>query len=241
MNLRWIGESESPDLKPVAAICATACISLGIVQFVGRDTTYLHFFALTPGDTYRVLRFRAWWVAWSVVGFLVLPMAVSLLRPVDTFRHCNLSWQGLRKHYWIYAALYLAVLPLILLVSSTPAFYSYYPMYAQAGRSWTDFALWEGLYAAQFIAIEFFFRGFLVGGLGKYLGILAVPVSVMPYMMVHFSKPWTEAYAAVAAGFILGWLARRTKSIWGGVFLHIAVAGTMDVLALVHRGQGPWM
>jgi uncharacterized protein len=234
-------EPESPELKQVAIICAAACVCLGIVQFVGRDTTYLHLFAATPGDTYRVLRFRTWWVGCSVVGFVALPMAVSILLRVNAFRQCNLSWQGFRTHYWIYVALYLAALPVILIVSSTPAFYSYYPMYAQAGRSGTDFALWESLYAGQFIAVEFFFRGFLVGGLGKYLGVLAVPVSVMPYMMVHFSKPWMEAYAAIAAGFVLGWLAWKTKSIWGGVFLHTAVAITVDVLALFHRGQLPWM
>lgn len=240
MDLRWLGKSESPDLKPVALICITACICLGIVQFAGRDATYLQLFPTRTVDPYRILRLRTWWVAWILVGFLVLPMAVSLCRPVNLFRECHLSWQGFRSHFWIYGVLYLAVLPLIFVASLAPAFYSYYPIYGLAGRSWSDFALWESLYGGQFIAVEFFFRGFLLGGLGKYLGVLAVPISVMPYMMVHFGKPWTEAYAAVAAGFVLGWLAWKTRSIWGGVFVHGAVAVTMDVFALIQRGHGPW-
>ncbi|MGO9589710.1 MAG: type II CAAX prenyl endopeptidase Rce1 family protein [Candidatus Acidiferrales bacterium] len=31
----------------------------------------------------------------------------------------------------------------------------------------------------------------------------------------------------VVAGFVLGWLAWKTKSIWGGVCVHCAVASTI--------------
>jgi membrane protease YdiL (CAAX protease family) len=114
-------------------------------------------------------------------------------------------------------------------------------MYLQAGRSWTELLIWEGLYAGQFIAVEFFFRGFLVGGLGRYLGPAAIPVAVMPYTMLHFSKPWPEAYGALFAGFVLGWLAWKTRSIWGGVMLHCGIAVSMDLMALSHKGQLPWL
>jgi uncharacterized protein len=97
------------------------------------------------------------------------------------------------------------------------------------------------MYALQFIALEFFFRGFLVGGLGRHIGILSVPVSVIPYMMIHFVKPLPEAAGSVFAGFVLGWLAWKTKSIWGGVCVHCAVAATMDLLALSHKAQLPWL
>ncbi len=233
----------APNFWPVAVICATACLSLGIVQFVGSEVAYLHFFPLSPYvvDTYWVLRLKAWWVAWILVGFLALPAALIALWPGLRFRDCNLSWRGFREHFWIYVGLFAAVFPVIYFVSWTPAFYSFYPMYAQAGRSWMDLLLWESLYAGQFVALEFFFRGFLVGGLGKRIGILAVPVSVMPYMMLHFTKPWPEASASVVAGFVLGWLAWKTKSIWGGVCIHCAVAASMDLLALSHKGQLPWL
>jgi membrane protease YdiL (CAAX protease family) len=41
-----------------------------------------------------------------------------------------------------------------------------------------------------------------------------------------------ETFGAIGAGLILGTLAMRTRSIWGGVLIHIGVAMTMDVLAL---------
>ena len=89
----------------------------------------------------------------------------------------------------------------------------------------------------QFAALEFFFRGFLVHGLVPRFGYLAVVVMVVPYNMLHFGKPMPEALAAIVGGLVLGTLALRTRSIWWGAALHIAVAATMDVLALGHIGR----
>ena len=164
--------------------------------------------------------FAVWWVAWALIAFIALPAILMLLLPGKRLRDCNLSWQGFREHYSVYVVLYAAVLPVVWLVSLSPDFYNFYPMYPQAGRSWFDLFAWEGLYAGQFVALEFFFRGFLVGGLSRYMGIAAVPVSVMPYMMIHFTKPWPEALASIVAGLVLGSLAWKTKSIWGGVCVH---------------------
>lgn len=233
----------TPVLWPVALICVTACVSLLFAEFAGRPATFLHFFPAfaSRSDPYWVLRVRAWWVGCTITGYVALPTLVMTLLRGKGLRDCHLSWRGFAEHYWIYAGLYGAVLPVIWLVSLTPDFYTFYPMYAEAGRSWSDLLMWEGMYAGQFIALEFFFRGFLVGGLSKHIGVLAVPVSVMPYMMIHFSKLWPEAMASIVAGLVLGWLAWKTKSIWGGVCVHCAVASTMDLLALAHKGQLPWL
>lgn len=233
----------APGLWPVAAICATACLSLLLVEFAGSPQAFMSVF---PGyhyglDPYWVLRVKAWWVASILVGYVALPAIVMSLLPGKRLRDCHLSWRGFAEHYWLYVGLYGAVLPVIWLVSQTPAFYTFYPMYAQAGRSWFDLLMWEGMYAGQFIALEFFFRGFLVGGLSRHIGAFAVPAAVIPYMMIHFTKPWPEAGASIVAGFVLGWLAWKTKSIWGGVCVHCAVAATMDLLALAHKGQLPWL
>jgi membrane protease YdiL (CAAX protease family) len=50
--------------------------------------------------------------------------------------------------------------------------------------------------------------------------------------MVHFGKPLPEVLGAVVAGLVLGAMALRTRSIWGGVAVHLGVAWTMDLLAL---------
>jgi membrane protease YdiL (CAAX protease family) len=239
----WPITNVRAEIWQLAAICVTACISLLLIEFVANETVFAHVFPPHAGltDSYWVLRFKIWWVAWLLIAYIALPTIVMLLLPGKPLRDCNLSWQGFRQHYSLYSILYAAVLPVIWLVSLSPDFYNFYPMYPQAGRSWFDLLAWEGLYAGQFVALEFFFRGFLVGGLSRYIGIFAVPVSVMPYMMIHFTKPWPEALASIVAGFVLGSLAWKTKSIWGGVCVHCAVAITMDLLALSHKSQLPWL
>jgi len=58
---------------------------------------------------------------------------------------------------------------------------------------------------------------------------------LIPYCMIHFQKPLLETFGAIVAGLILGLLALRTRSIWGGATIHVAVATSMDVAALIQR------
>ena len=232
---------EAARFRGVAVICSVAAACLGLVQFVGSDSSFAYWVAAVPNDPYAFLRYRAWWIAWTDIGFFVVPFLVMACWGGGRLRDCHLSLRGYFRHFWIYAAIYAAMFPIVYFVSWQGAFLQFYPMYPQAGRSWTDLLIWEGLYAGQFIAVEFFFRGFLVGGLGRHLGPAAIPVAVIPYMMLHFGKPWPEAYGALFAGFALGALVWKTRSIWGGVSIHCAVALTMDYLALSHKGQLPWL
>ena len=112
-----------------------------------------------------------------------------------------------------------------------------YPFYKNAGRSWMDFLCWEALYLSQFVALEFFFRGFMLARLRSWAGHGAVFIMIIPYCMIHFPKTWSESVGAVIAGIVLGALALRGRSIWGGAFLHCCVALTMDVLSLHHSGK----
>src|SRR5690606_8230997 len=84
------------------------------------------------------------------------------------------------------------------------------------------------------VSLEFFFRGFMLKALAPRLGSSAIFVMVVPYCMIHFGKAMPETLGAIVAGLVLGTLAMRTRSIWGGVLLHIAVALTMDLLAVEH-------
>jgi CAAX protease family protein len=87
------------------------------------------------------------------------------------------------------------------------------------------------------VALEFFFRGFLVHGLAPRLGWLSIFVMIVPYNMLHYGKPMPEALVAILGGVVLGTLSLKTRSIWWGAALHIAIALTMDVCALWHAGR----
>jgi membrane protease YdiL (CAAX protease family) len=93
------------------------------------------------------------------------------------------------------------------------------------------------LYAIQFVALEFFFRGFLVHGTRRRLGFYSIFAMTIPYCMIHFGKPMLETFGAIIAGIVLGIMSLRTRSVWLGAGLHITVAWLMDALALWHKGR----
>jgi membrane protease YdiL (CAAX protease family) len=128
------------------------------------------------------------------------------------------------------------ILFFIFLVSFREDFLNHYPFYKQANRSWFDFLAWEILYISQFIFLEFFFRGFLLNSLRPALGANAVWVMCVPYLMIHFPKLWLEATGAILFGLFLGLLALRSRSIWGGIFVHAGIALAMDLTSIYKQG-----
>jgi uncharacterized protein len=128
--------------------------------------------------------------------------------------------------------------PLVFLASTQPHFLNVYPFYdpPPGGGIGMDFLIWELMYAMQFIALEFFFRGFMVHCLTGVAGAWAIPIMVMPYCMIHFQKPFPEATASIIAGLALGWLGLKTRSIVPGAVLHISVAWAMDATSLFRKG-----
>lgn len=179
----------------------------------------------------------AWWVAFRILGFFVIPALAIRLLLRERVRDHGLSTRDLRPHLGAYLALLALVVPCLVAASFQRDFVRYYPFYKRAHESVLDLALWEALYAAHFVALEFFFRGFWLTACRRALGSHAIFAAMVPYCMIHFTKPVLEVLAAIAAGVVLGTLAMRARSIWGGALLHIAVALTMDLLALA-RGPG---
>jgi membrane protease YdiL (CAAX protease family) len=218
-----------------AVILVSAAVSLTIQEYIGDRGFFDEHFH--PPQDYWALAGFAWWAGWRVIGYLIMPMLVVACMPGERLRDYHVSLRGFGKHLWIYLALFACVLPVVALASTTPAFRETYPFYRLANRSLFDLGAWEALYAAQFVSLEFFFRGFLLQGLRRACGANAIFVMLVPYCMIHYHKPMPETLGAIGAGLILGTLAIRTRSIWGGVLIHIGVAMTMDVLAL--RGCPP--
>jgi membrane protease YdiL (CAAX protease family) len=175
----------------------------------------------------------AWWAVTRVVGYTFLPLAAwKLLFRKDSLLDMGLRGRGFARHAWMYAVCLALVLPFVLLAAQWSDFSSYYPFYKQCSRSWLDLCAWEALYIAQFFALEVFFRGFMLVPLRSSMGASAIVVMCVPYVMIHYGKPYLEAANALIAGVVLGSLAMRARSIYGGFLVHIAVALVMDGLAL---------
>jgi hypothetical protein len=188
---------------------------------------------------WMVLLGHAWWAMWLLIGYVLLPMlAIRLLlreSPLEYGLHLNDV-----LHHWRYYAIFGGVMAgMAMLASFNSTFLNTYPFYHLAGRSWMDLLFWELIYVLQFFCIEFFYRGFLLRGLQPSLGIASIYLSSLVYLTIHLPKPFLECAGSLAFGLILCLLASLSRSIWGGVFVHVVLAVSMDLLSLFQRGQLP--
>lgn len=234
--LRWSLPSPHGPMDPatrrVAITLVYTAVALTLLEFVFRPDFFIRNFPHWNAP-HAGLYPHLWWALGSIALYLPIPMLIVRFGFGQRLR--DYGWRfDMPLHHWIlYGVMLLAMMPLVFYAASHPGFLAVYPFFRAAFIAPTDVVLaWEVAYLAQFLALEFFFRGFLAIGLGHILGRAAVWVSVVPYCMIHYHKPLPEALAAIVAGVILGEVAQRTRSIAGGVVVHMGVALTMDLLAL---------
>jgi membrane protease YdiL (CAAX protease family) len=187
-------------------------------------------------ERYGELLSYSYWAWAKLLGYGLLPLLHLKLLGERASEYglraaAKSSPSGVLPWRRTYLALFALILPAVALVSTTRGFQDTYPFYRQTGRSLFDFAAWEVQYLSTFVAVEFFFRGYLLFGLRRHLGSLAIFVSMVPYCLIHVLKPPSEALGSIVAGLLLGTLALRTGSVWCGVLLHISVALSMDLLS----------
>jgi hypothetical protein len=168
----------------VLVVLVTVAASLTLQEYLGGHDTYERLFP-PDGSTYWELRGFAWWSGWRVLGYVVIPMIVLACLPGQRIRDYHVSLRGFFRHLWVYGALFALVLPAVLFASTTREFRLTYPFYRVANRSYADLVMWEALYGAQFLSLEFFFRGFVLHGLRRALGANAIFVMIVPYCMIH--------------------------------------------------------
>jgi len=214
--------------RRVIIVLATALVCLWGARF-GQNLS---------DDSWSHLTQMCFWAGTQIVFYLVVPFVV--VRLSGGHRH-DLGWRitGTVEHARTYLVLFVIGAPFVIAASWFAEFQSRYPLFDVApGQTgvWRDLSVWWVFYAVQFVAIETFFRGFLVLGLADFLGSTAVLVATVPYLMIHFVKPPLEAVASIVGGIVMGTLALRSRSIWWGVALHVAIAALMDVMALGHKG-----
>lgn len=172
------------------------------------------------------------WGLASIVLRVLIPFALILFVFREPLANYGWKWRGTLPHLPLYVGLYLLMVPLIVWASTQASFQQKYPFYRGAAEGGAAFWGYELLYGAQFMGVEFFFRGFLTFALFKRFGYNALLIMAIPYVMVHFNKPLPETFGALGAALVLGSLALRAGSCVPGIFLHWAVGMTMDVLAI---------
>jgi uncharacterized protein len=231
--------SELPSWR-AAAVLVTCALALTLPRYFGRGSfieglpVAVSFFRQLP---YPDLYPRLYWAGFKLINYGILPMLCIVLVLRGRVQDYGLRLVREPRVWLLYAAMALLVVPMAYAASFTPAFSNTYPKYAAAGNSWAEFLMWESAYGFQFLLLEFFFRGFMIFSLARYIGSLALFVMIVPYAMIHLGKPMAEALGSIVTGVALGTVALRTGSIYGGVAVHCVVAWSMDVFALLQKGQ----
>lgn len=178
-----------------------------------------------------------YWSAWSSFFYFIVPASIIKWVWKEKLSDFGFKIKGALKGWPIYLGMFLFIIPCVILVSYEKSFQSTYPFYDPPRTNFMrKMLIWECFYAMQFITLEFFFRGFMVHGLKHKLGVYSIFAMVLPYCMIHFTKPMPECLGSIIAGIVLGTLSYRYKSILLGACIHICVAVSMDFLSLWHKG-----
>lgn len=165
---------------------------------------------------------------------------LCLFRWVTTGRFGLYGLTRSTKYLRVYLLIFLVLLPLFVVVSTTPQFVSFYPKmdleYYGGAFGWDDWktiAVFEVFYANDYVAVESMFRGAMVVGLSRWLGPRAVLPMAITYLCIHLGKPDLELCSSVIGGYILGILAYRTQHLWGGIIIHLGIAMLFEVLGYI--------
>jgi hypothetical protein len=135
-----------------------------------------------------------------------------------------------------YLLMLLIMLPLITAASTQADFLAMYPklksiasVYDEPGMHWWHKLLFELSYGSDFITIELFFRGFLVLAFIKWAGKDVILPMACFYCTIHFGKPLGECISSYFGGMILGIVVYHTRSILGGLMVHLGIAWMMEM------------
>jgi len=215
----YLIELKKIDLETVVII-TYSCLILLFVYFLRRT----HF--VLPRDTFleRLI----------VVGtiYVVTPFVLYFF-----FRHSPKDF-GIslgNPKVWIKDVLvfYAIFLVILVVVFKFTDLKNIYPLYRKSARGLDYFLFFELVQLWYMLGWEFFFRGFMLFGLERTFGRMAVLVQAIPFAVAHFKKPQLEAYGAIFAGIFLGLIGLRARSFLPCFLLHYLILLTADILGIL--------
>jgi membrane protease YdiL (CAAX protease family) len=166
----------------------------------------------------------------------LLPAAVVVFIFRENLKVYGLTIGDWRKALPLTIFLIIVIAGLMLYPSSQNAdFRNVYPFDKEAGNSIFTFLRFEILRGVLFYtAWEFFFRGFMLFGLRKYVGDwIAICIQTIPSCLWHIGLPIGEIFASILAGILFGIIAIRTNSILWVFILHYLIGVFLDLFIVI--------
>jgi hypothetical protein len=173
-----------------------------------------------------------YWPALLVITAVILFIIWKIFDGAQPFygtKTKNMNWKP-------YIIMLLIMVPLVAAASTQPDFLAMYPKLKLVtdvstidNLSWWQKLLFELSYGSDFITIELFFRGFLILAFIKWAGKDAILPMACFYCTIHFGKPLGECISSYFGGMILGIIVYHTRSIFGGLMVHLGIAWLMEI------------
>ncbi len=221
-------EKKRRNLPPAAWVC----LLLAPVLFA---------FKMAMDTAVTISSVADWNSYWNAVLYWPLRtlMLTLLLAILWQLFHTKENFYGLttqKVNFTPYYMMLALMLPLIFCAAMQADFQHTYPkakhilpLPENASLGWWYVFLYELGYGIDFFSIEIFFRGFLVIGMMKWLGKNAILPMACFYCAIHFGKPLGECISSYFGGIVLGVVAYHTRSVIGGLLVHLGIAWLMEV------------
>jgi membrane protease YdiL (CAAX protease family) len=170
----------------------------------------------------------------------VLFGAIPLFVIVRVFRESPAEY-GVQAGDWRFGLRVTAILlPIIAVALLYPASMNeevrgMYPFAPEAGHSPGAFLMLQVPRCILYYpAWEFFFRGFMLFGLRRYVGDwLAICIQMIPQCLWHIGLPTGEILTSIAGGLLFGIMALRTRSILWPMLLHCSIGVITDLFIVL--------
>jgi membrane protease YdiL (CAAX protease family) len=209
-DLRLLGLA-FPRRASVAVLATTALIVADQLRFLIPANATDGLAGLRPLDVQRF------------VLFLVVPALIVVLGFRDDLRRYALRLGDWRWGAGLLLAGLAVMTPIILALSTLPAFRGFYG----AATAPLGVAVLNNL--VELLPAEFLLRGFLMFALWRRIGPLALVVAQIPFVLTHIGKPDVELWSTFVGGSVFAWLDWRTGSILWSALGHVYVLTLMLV------------
>jgi len=158
------------------------------------------------------------------VAFGLLPLGILVALREDPRRY-GLGVGDRRRGILLLGLLTVISVPAIVVIARLPEIRDWY---APSMTTVADVALTNLL---DLVPAEFLLRGFLLFALVRVIGPAGVLVAIVPFVFSHIGKPDLETLSTIGGGFVFGWLAWRTGSVWYGGLYHVVIQTAVIVAA----------
>ncbi len=175
-----------------------------------------------------------WWGLASIALYVLIPVFYSVLFR-QRIRDYGLSLKFVKTEVVLFLLVAPVIAVLVWLATADLRFQHMYPFYAMQSddpNGVTKLLIFEAVYGLSFVALEFFFRGFLVHAGNRVVGVHAVALMALSYCLIHLGKPLPECLSSLVGGLLLGYVSLKLKSIAVGVVAHLTMAWGTDAAVL---------